>query len=594
LDEHAFELNGVAVSQALILPADAAELSSDALERERAEQASPSGLGEVAHSPVPVQADELTPAPDMDESAAPLAPAATPCSTSDYPPPLALRPGHEFELDLDKSCAENYPALGQRLAEAGDLYRQSRYGGGLLLAPAHANITPQVLETAQQLAPVIADRVRVRVVKDGKTRGSSIPAAQLNSMLHSEVFLQQFRAVDEVLKVPTYLPDFVLTAPGYNNRGPGHRYLYVGPPAPVADSLDAVNQFLDVMAFASEADRTNAVALALTVQLRHCWPGAKPVGVVTSTKSHGGKDTVIQFAAGCTPAVSVDYQETDWAFRHGLVAALRARPDAGVVRVENARLGRADKMITSATLERLLTDPEPVLHSSKHTDALSVRNHLVLAISTNFGSVSEDLMNRALPVHLAPVGNVAERVTPIGNPKHEYLPAHRQRIEAELRGMVERWKAAGRPLDEDVRHPFTDWARTVGGILRVSGFKNFLANYRLRRTADDPVRRGLGLLGAARPGEWLTATDWGRLVVSLGLERALVPEADRGTDAGAARGLGTVLRHHAKETFTVETEDERLTLQLEHARRRFEGGEVSSRYRFEVLAREKSPEDDPS
>ena len=33
------------------------------------------------------------------------------------------------------------------------------------------------------------------------------------------------------------------------------------------------------------------------------------------------------------------------------------------------------------------------------------RNDLVVAISTNFGTVSEDLLNRALPVHLNPVGN---------------------------------------------------------------------------------------------------------------------------------------------------------------------------------------------
>ena len=37
------------------------------------------------------------------------------------------------------------------------------------------------------------------------------------------------------------------------------------------------------MEFATNADRTNAVALALTVMLRYLWPGAKPIGIVTST-----------------------------------------------------------------------------------------------------------------------------------------------------------------------------------------------------------------------------------------------------------------------------------------------------------------------
>ena len=123
------------------------------------------------------------------------------------------------------------------------------------------------------------------------------------------------------------------------------------------------------------------------------------------------------------------------------------------------------------------------------------RNNVVTAISTNHGNVSEDLMNRSLPVHLAPTGNVSDRVSPIGNPKMEYLPRHREQIQAELRGLVARWQAAGRPLDESIRHPMTDWARTIGGILRVNGFTDFLQNYGVRRTADDPLRQALGLLG---------------------------------------------------------------------------------------------------
>ena len=165
-----------------------------------------------------------------------------------------------------------------------------------------------------------------------------------------------------------------------------------------------------------------------------------------------------------------------------------------MVNVENARLGRGDRLIASATLERFLTDAAPTLHSSKHREALTIRNYLVITISTNRGSVDEDLMNRALPIHLNPVGNIADRVSPIGNPKLEYLPAHCEQIEAEFRGMIERWKEKGRPLDQTIRHPFTDWARTVGGILMVNGFADFLANYSQRRTADDPLRRGLGIL----------------------------------------------------------------------------------------------------
>jgi hypothetical protein len=73
--------------------------------------------------------------------------------------------------------------------------------------------------------------------------------------------------------------------------------------------------------------------------------------------------------------------------------------------------------------------------------------------------------------------------------------------------MIERWKQAGQQLDTTVKHPFLQWAQTIGGILKANGFQDFfLANYSLRRTADDPVRQALGLLGAARREEWLRPT----------------------------------------------------------------------------------------
>jgi hypothetical protein len=510
---------------------------------------------------------------------------------SDYGTPLAVHDEEELIWNEGGLLGHNYAALGRRLAAAGDLYRRPGYADGLLLVSTQPRIGPIVVDTPRRLAAIVADRVRVRVMKAGKARGNHIPYADLGTVLGTELFLQQFRPVDAVVMLPHYLPDFTLLKPGYNDAGPGQRTLCLGPEACVEQSSDAITAFLDVMDFASNADRTNAVALALTVLLRNFWPGGKPVGVVTSTKSHGGKDTVIAFAAGGTPKISVDYQPTDWAFRQSLVGALRACPEAGVVAVENARLGRREQFITAATLERILTDPEPTLDSSKVRNPLTFRNYLVFAVSTNEGTVSEDLMNRGLPIRLEPVGNVADRESPIGNPKLEYLPAHRERIEAELRGMVETWKEAGRPLDSTVRHPFTDWARTVGGILAANGFHDFLGNYSLRRTADDPVRRALGQLGAARPGEWLRPDAWARLADDLGLVRQVVPENDRDTDRGRERGIGVVLTAHRDETFTVDTDDEQLSLRLERRRARFDGGPPTTRYRFVVLGRSPVPED---
>ena len=158
--------------------------------------------------------------------------------------------------------------------------------------------------------------------------------------------------------------------------------------------------------------------------------------------------------------------------------------------------------------------------------------------------------------------------------------------------MIERWKAAGKPLDETAKHPFTAWARTVGGILKANGFQDFLASDMQRRTEDDPVREALGLLGISRPNILLRAKEWVPIVCDLGLAKRLISEADRDSFDGRCRGIGVVLTNHRDETFRVETDDEIITVQLKKLRRRFGGGEPVTKYVFTELDRVPIPEDD--
>jgi len=157
--------------------------------------------------------------------------------------------------------------------------------------------------------------------------------------------------------------------------------------------------------------------------------------------------------------------------------------------------------------------------------------------------------------------------------------------------MVIRWVKAGMRLDENVRHPFTPWAKTVGGILMVNGFQDFLANYgnaRPRRSSAS----GLAVLGAARPDEWLRPEEWAKLVGQLGLVKTIIPVADQENATGHARGIGVVFLAHRKETFEGETQTHKVRLTLEKARRRSDGGEACVKYRFSVSNSEEIPLDD--
>src|SRR5262249_8616737 len=156
-----------------------------------------------------------------------------------------------------------------------------------------------------------------------------------------------------------------------------------------------------------------------------------------------------------------------------------------------------------------------------------------------------------------PRGSIQDRHSPIGNPKLEFLPRNRSRIEAELRGMIERWRLAGCPQDETVRHSMTPWARTIGGILRHNGFTDFLGNGSARKVADDPLRRALGILGAAQPNKALRPREWARISVQQGLSRTLIPTNERDTERGRERAMGVLLKPLIGETFEVETETRR-------------------------------------
>jgi hypothetical protein len=397
--------------------------------------------------------------------------------------------------------------------------------------------------------------------------------------------------VDAVVRTPYYLDDFTLVQPGYHDGGPGKRILYVGPVPEIGDGLATITAFSDVMDYESRADRTNAVAAALTVLLRHQWLGEKPLILVTATRSHSGKGTITEFVRGSVGKADILYQSIDWPMESQFQRQIKLDPDLGMIEFDNVRLdsaGGRGKFIRSAFVESFVTTAEVTLASPGAGEAIALRNKYVVVINTNDGALSQDILNRALPIHLAPKGSIHERQSPIGNPKLEFLPQNRQRIDAELRGMIEGWRKAGCLQDETVKHFMTRWAKTVGGILKHNGFTDFLGNQQTRKAVDDPIRRAIGILGVStKPGTPLRPAEWAQLVVKQGLVKTLIPANERDTVKSRSRALGVLLRPLVGDTFEAVTERKRYTLKLEGGPRRWvEGENPHVRYQFVVLKKE--------
>ena len=107
----------------------------------------------------------------------------------DVPEVASLSKRTESTCDEDKASIDNYSAMGKLLAASGDIYRNSTYGGGLILGSDHPNVTPTPIVDPAQLLAIIVDRIIVKLVKDGKSKGGIIPAVHLRTMLRSEAFL---------------------------------------------------------------------------------------------------------------------------------------------------------------------------------------------------------------------------------------------------------------------------------------------------------------------------------------------------------------------------------------------------------------------
>jgi hypothetical protein len=474
--------------------------------------------------------------------------------------------------ELGKVLAAWYPDLLFRRAGSRGLYR---------IVPGQN--TPVTVATGAALRSLLVDLVNFRVIKNGKFSSDMLPVATLGTILGTECFLGAFRPVQRIVTSPAYLPDFSLTQPGYNPGG----VLYRGPAPAVSESLEFTNKFLDVMEWAGNADRTNAVAAALLVHLRLLWPGGKLVALITATVSGAGKGTVMKFAVGIVRRANVLYENLDWPIQRQLQQQLNAHPDIGVITSDNVRTDSShSREIRSGFLEGFITEQENILNAPGGGPEVCTPNAFVFFINTNEGVFSKDFLNRSLLIHLAPRGDVTEthRNCPIGDPM-EYLDRHREQLDAERRGMIEKWKRAGRPLlpDAPEGHRMVDCTRTLGGILQVNGFTDFLGNHRSVRAVYDPVGQSLGILAAVAPGKEMPAGQWAALAVTQGLDNLFRP-GSRGRDKvlSREREMGWTFKRFINHTVEYVSEDgERLRFTLRKDRKRWDNGDPHTRYWFE-------------
>lgn len=329
-----------------------------------------------------------------------------------------------------------------------------------------------------------------------------------------------------VVTSPTFTDDGrLLDAPGYDTRT--GLLVTLGwtprpvPAVPTSGDLAEARRWWDEEAlvdfpFASDADRTHALALALTPPVREMIDGPTPLFLIGAPARGAGKGKIAKVcllpSLGPGGWVEAAMPRDDEELRKALTAFLGER--RGGVLFDNVK-----HPIRSAVLAKALTGTtwdDRILGKSE-----GVRSPIRCAwiLTANNPTVSDEIARRIVPIRLVPQTDRPENRSDFRHPELEaWAMAHRGDLLWSLAVFVRAWQAAGcptpavRPLGS-----YEAWTRVVGGVLQVAGYTDFLANREEILEASDPE---------TTTWEVFTAVWWEQFTDRLVAVRELLPAAE--------------------------------------------------------------------
>lgn len=413
--------------------------------------------------------------------------------------------------------------------------------------------------TPRGLAGVLVGRVEVVVVTqrkdDDKRCHQPLPTHYGSAYLESDE-IGRFPVVNVFSTTPIYDSNWVLAAPGYN---PTSRIYYAGEQLPAAANTHLIDKLLAGFCFRSGADRANALAALLDGPFRHHFEGGRPIATITANQRSLGKSLLAQVIAtvrGVGPAKTITYTPNDEELEKRLAAQVLGAP--ATIVVDNAKAEGRHGIISSAVIERSITDPALSFRRLGANAEISLPNSVLFVLTANTPRLSPDLVSRSLPINLYHEGNPDNRNFAVEQ-LLDFAKQHRAAIQAELIGMIERWKTAGRPLPR-FNYRFAPWASTVGGILQANGVEGFLENLTESAADLDPHYTELRELVEHAAGR---RDQPAGALATLCIQHALLTDA-LGTASPHSRAvhLANLLGRYVGETFTVPSQCGRGTAEV--------------------------------
>lgn len=283
---------------------------------------------------------------------------------------------------------------------------------------------------------------------------------------------------------PVYLPDFELAKPGWNAASG----IFYDEPSELRGLTPrregAVELLRDIVVdfpFMDEASRQNLFGAMVTPVVRPAIRGKVPFHLLLAPLERTGKGKLVDTAVGeavIGHAIAPMQPGRTEEEREKRITSLLLQGETAV-HLDNLPVG---EVVDSPSLASLATSwpwwRGRILGVSR-TPLLP--NNLVTFLSGNNVKTTGEIAKRTTPIVLQPLDDHPEDRTGFVHADAEgYARSRRREVLEAIIGMVEAWKAAGRPPAAHRRTMggFEKWAEIVGGVLAHAGLVEWMANYR--------------------------------------------------------------------------------------------------------------------
>jgi len=284
-----------------------------------------------------------------------------------------------------------------------------------------------------------------------------------------------------------------------------------------------INKIFEEFCFATEKDRTHAIAAFITPFLRGMFPRFStrtPVFIYMANRERAGKD----YCAGCTgmlyegvnteePAISNDEKGSGNANEE-----IRKKIMACFIQGKKRFHSSNNKgLLNNSIFEGIITAPtwsDRILGKSKN---VKFDNEMDYSLSGNIGiRLTPDLANRARIINLHLVDEDAN-AREFKNPNlHEWILDNRGSIISALYVLVKNWVDKGMPKGSIPFTSFPHWAKICGGVMEAAGYNNPCESDKTAIISLDSETEEMKLLFETCfdkcPNKWLSKDEIKRIV----------------------------------------------------------------------------------